>query len=152
MTSLSHIQDILTTAKYPVKQDDFYLKVQITFIPAFSHWGCRSTHLFLHFFKFTVHLCHFAYYFLERLFRSIWRWNNIRTFSQSETKSHFTKWKKSWLNRSFPLPLLFVVSLISPNNVTLESQIKVMRIKEVIINKKLSILLVSIIGNVKRTV
>ena len=93
--SLSHIQDMLTTAKYPVKQDNFYLKVQLTFIPAFSHWGCRSTHLFLHFFKFTVHLCHFAYYFLERLFRSIWRWNNIRTFSQSETKSHFTKWKKS---------------------------------------------------------
>ena len=61
MTSLSHIQDMLTTAKYPDKQDNFYLKVQITFIPAFSHWGCRSTHLHMSiFFFFSSSLSIFA--------------------------------------------------------------------------------------------
>ena len=55
---------MLTTATYPVKQDNFYYKIQLTVILAFSHESCRSTHLFLYFFQFTVNLCHFAYYFI----------------------------------------------------------------------------------------
>ena len=90
---------MFTTAKFAVKQDNFYCMIQLTFILAFSHRGCQSTQLFLHFFQFTVHLCHFASYFLKRPFCGI----TLEILVQVRV----TLLIKSKLNRSFSLPLCF---------------------------------------------